>query len=144
VTSGLRISEAELKTLLVTQLEVLDEAEFEKVQAVASRFKIPLEQAVVERGEDEPVELTECLGVAQSLGDLLWPVGGELLALVVVRDRLALFKHVRFRFVVRNLVRHRGLLAILDVEVRVLVVGVLVLWVAFEAGGHDSIVPYRA
>ena len=50
MTSGLRVSDAELKTLLVTQLEVMDESEFERVRALAARFKIPFEQAVVERG----------------------------------------------------------------------------------------------
>jgi type IV pilus assembly protein PilB len=50
VTAGLRVSDDELKTLLVTQLEVMDEPEFERVRALASRFKIPFEQAVVERG----------------------------------------------------------------------------------------------
>ncbi len=50
MTAGLRVSDDELKTLLVTQLEVMDEPEFERVRALASRFKIPFEQAVVERG----------------------------------------------------------------------------------------------
>ncbi len=50
MTSGLRVADEELKALLVTQLEVMDEAEFEKVRALATRFKIPFEQAVVERG----------------------------------------------------------------------------------------------
>ncbi len=48
--AGLRVSDEELKNLLVTQLEILDEAEFEKVHALAARFKIPFEQALVERG----------------------------------------------------------------------------------------------
>jgi type IV pilus assembly protein PilB len=48
--AGLRASEEELKALLVTQLEIMDGAEFEKVRTLAARFKIPLEQAVVERG----------------------------------------------------------------------------------------------
>ena len=47
---GLRVSDEELKALLVTQLEVMDESEFEKVRTLAARFKIPFEQAVVERG----------------------------------------------------------------------------------------------
>jgi type IV pilus assembly protein PilB len=62
MTPGLRIGEEELKTLLVTQLEVMDEAEFEKVRTVASRFKIPVEQAVVERGGIPMRFLLEQLG----------------------------------------------------------------------------------
>jgi type IV pilus assembly protein PilB len=48
--AGIRASDEELKALLVTQLEVMDDAEFERVRTLASRFKIPIEQAVVERG----------------------------------------------------------------------------------------------
>jgi len=48
--TGLRAGDEELKGLLVTQLEVMDDAEFERVRTLASRFKIPIEQAVVERG----------------------------------------------------------------------------------------------
>jgi len=53
-----------------------------------------------------------------------------------------LFEHVVDGLVVGNLLRHRRLLAVLGVVVRVLVVGVLVLWVAVEAGCHALIVPY--
>ena len=48
--AGLRVTEEELRGLLVSQLEVMDAAEFEKVRTLAARFKIPFEQAVVERG----------------------------------------------------------------------------------------------
>ena len=48
--SGLRVSDDELRNLLVAQLEVMDDAEFDKVRTLAARFKIPFEQALVERG----------------------------------------------------------------------------------------------
>ena len=65
---GVRASEAELKDLLVTQLEVLDEAEFEKVRNLAERFKIPFEQALVERGGVPLRFLLENLGNAWGVG----------------------------------------------------------------------------
>jgi type IV pilus assembly protein PilB len=49
-TSGVRVSDEELRALLVNELEVMDNDEFEKVRLLAARFKIPFEQAVVERG----------------------------------------------------------------------------------------------
>jgi type IV pilus assembly protein PilB len=48
--AGLRVTDEELKALLVTELEVMDGAEFEKMRTLATRFKIPVEQALVERG----------------------------------------------------------------------------------------------
>ena len=62
MTSGFRISEQELKTLLVTQLEVMDEPEFDKMRTLAARFKMPFEQAVVERGGIPMKFLLEQLG----------------------------------------------------------------------------------
>src|SRR5262245_6453691 len=62
--------------------------------------------------------------------------GRALLVVVAVGDLLTLFEHVIFGLVVGNLTRHRGLVAIFGVVVRVLVVGVLVLWVAVAAGSH--------
>jgi type IV pilus assembly protein PilB len=47
--NGLRITEAELRTFLVQQLEVIDDQEFDRARSMAGRFKIPLERAVVER-----------------------------------------------------------------------------------------------
>ena len=47
---GLRISTEELKQLLVRDIEVIDETEFDKAANMASRFRIPLERALVERG----------------------------------------------------------------------------------------------
>lgn len=48
--AGLRVTGEELRTLLVVQLELLDEAEFEKARRMAARLRIPLEQALVARG----------------------------------------------------------------------------------------------
>src|SRR5262245_37527937 len=62
--------------------------------------------------------------------------GRPLLVVVAVGDLLTLFERVSFGRVVGNLARHRGLVAIFGVVVRVLVVGVLVLWVAVAAGSH--------
>ncbi len=47
--AGLRVTEEELRALLVTRLEMLDEAEFEKARKMATRNRIPLERALVER-----------------------------------------------------------------------------------------------
>jgi len=45
----LRISEDEFRALLVGQLEIMDDAEFDRARKMASRLRIPLERAVVER-----------------------------------------------------------------------------------------------
>ena len=47
---ALRVSEQELRDLLVTRLEVIDAAEFEKARTMAARLRLPLERALVERG----------------------------------------------------------------------------------------------
>ncbi|MBI3629189.1 MAG: type II/IV secretion system protein [Candidatus Rokubacteria bacterium] len=47
--AGLRVSEDELRTLLVSRLEIVDEGEFEKARTMAHRLRIPIERAVVER-----------------------------------------------------------------------------------------------
>jgi hypothetical protein len=48
--AGSFVTDAELKTLLVDQLELVETAEFEKAQQMAARLKIPLERALAERG----------------------------------------------------------------------------------------------
>ena len=45
----LRISEDEFRALLVGELEIMDDAEFDRARKMASRLRIPLERAVVER-----------------------------------------------------------------------------------------------
>jgi type IV pilus assembly protein PilB len=47
---GLKVSEEDLRGLFVQDLEVIDDAEFERARAMAARLRIPLEIAVVERG----------------------------------------------------------------------------------------------
>jgi type IV pilus assembly protein PilB len=46
----LRVTEEELRMLLVTGLEIIEETEFERARKMAARLKIPLERALVERG----------------------------------------------------------------------------------------------
>jgi type IV pilus assembly protein PilB len=48
--AGLQATAEELKTLLVDQLAIIDEASFEKARAVAARLRVPLERTLVERG----------------------------------------------------------------------------------------------
>jgi type II secretory ATPase GspE/PulE/Tfp pilus assembly ATPase PilB-like protein len=48
--SGLRVTENELRQLLVEDLQVLDAAEFARACATAARLRVPLERALVERG----------------------------------------------------------------------------------------------
>jgi type IV pilus assembly protein PilB len=48
--AGLRISEEELKKLLVSELQVIDEEEFEKARRMAARVRLPVENALAERG----------------------------------------------------------------------------------------------
>jgi type IV pilus assembly protein PilB len=47
---ALRVSEAELRELLVTRLEVMGADEFDRARRTAGRLRVPLERAVVERG----------------------------------------------------------------------------------------------
>jgi type II secretory ATPase GspE/PulE/Tfp pilus assembly ATPase PilB-like protein len=47
---ALNVSTDELRDLLVSRLEVMDQAEFERAQNMATRVGIPLERALVERG----------------------------------------------------------------------------------------------
>ena len=48
--TGLRVSESELRALLVTELEAVEETEFGKALLMSDRLKIPLERALAERG----------------------------------------------------------------------------------------------
>jgi type IV pilus assembly protein PilB len=50
MTTGLRVSEDELRRFLVNRLEIMDAADFDKACRMAARLRIPLERAVVERG----------------------------------------------------------------------------------------------
>lgn len=48
--TGLRVTEEELRWLLVSHLELIDEAEFERARRMAARLKLPLYRVLVERG----------------------------------------------------------------------------------------------
>ena len=61
---GALVEEGELKTLVVDQLGLLDDAEFEKARAMAGRLKVPIERAVAERGRFPFGFLLEQLGQA--------------------------------------------------------------------------------
>ena len=50
MTTALRVSEDELRRFLVSRLEIMDAADFDKACRMAARLRIPLERAVVERG----------------------------------------------------------------------------------------------
>lgn len=46
----LKITPDELRTILVTELEMIDAAEFDRARAMSVRLRIPLERAIAERG----------------------------------------------------------------------------------------------
>jgi type IV pilus assembly protein PilB len=48
--SGLRVSEDELRQLLVERLEIVDVSEFDRARTMATRLRVPLERALAERG----------------------------------------------------------------------------------------------
>ena len=48
--TGLQVTAEELKSLLVEELEVIDEVAFEKARIMANRLRIPLERTLAERG----------------------------------------------------------------------------------------------
>ena len=48
--TGLRVSEDELRALVVDRLELIGQAEFDKAKVLAARLRVPLEQTLVERG----------------------------------------------------------------------------------------------
>jgi hypothetical protein len=50
--TGVQVTTEELKSLLVDQLEVIDEATFEKASSMANRPRDPLEHTLAERGPD--------------------------------------------------------------------------------------------
>jgi hypothetical protein len=52
VTGILR--ESELRDLVVKQLGAMDDVDFDRARAMATRHRIPLERAIVERSGDQP------------------------------------------------------------------------------------------
>ena len=73
--AGSFVTDAELKTLLVDQLELVETAEFEKAQQMAARLKIPLERALAERGRIPISFLLAQLAQAWDVGFIELKVG---------------------------------------------------------------------
>ena len=46
----LRLADEELRSLLVTELGVLDDVDFEKARRLSERLRVPLERTLVEQG----------------------------------------------------------------------------------------------
>jgi type IV pilus assembly protein PilB len=88
--AGSFVTDAELRTLLVEQLELVDVAEFEKAQQMAARLKIPLERALAERGRIPISFLLAQLAQAWEVGFIELKVGDvQLDCLETVREEYA-------------------------------------------------------
>ena len=88
--AGSFVTDAELKALLVDQLEMVDMAEFEKAQQMAARLKIPLERALAERGRIPISFLLAQLAQAWEVGFIELKVGDVQLACIeTVREEYA-------------------------------------------------------
>ncbi len=93
--SGLRVTEAELRDFLVHQVEVIDNEEFDRARAMAGRFKIPLERAVVERNHIPMRFLMERLAEVWGVGYVdLKPGDVRATALRAVPEDYARGKHI--------------------------------------------------
>ena len=80
----------ELRALLVEQMELVDAAEFEKAQQMATRLKIPLERALAERGRIPIAFLLAQLAQAWEVGFIDLKVADvQLDALPAVREEYA-------------------------------------------------------
>jgi type IV pilus assembly protein PilB len=87
---GMLVTEEELRTLIVNQLELVDAAEFEKAQQMAARLKIPLERALAERGRIPLASLLAQLAQAWDVGFIELKVGDvQLEALQTLREEYA-------------------------------------------------------
>ncbi len=90
MTGGLRVTEDELRALLVRDLEVIDEAEFNRARTMATRLRIPLEHAVVERGRLPLGFVFEQLAQSWNVGFIdLKPPDVELAALTTLTEEYA-------------------------------------------------------
>jgi type IV pilus assembly protein PilB len=88
--AGSFVTDDELKTLLVDQMELVDAAEFEKAQQMATRLKIPLERALAERGRFPLAFLLAQLAQAWDVGFIELKVGDvQLDALQIIREEYA-------------------------------------------------------
>jgi Type II secretion system (T2SS), protein E, N-terminal domain len=66
--TGMQVTAEELKSLLVDQLEVIDETAFEKACAMANRLRVPLEHTLAERGHIPLGFLLQQLAQAWNVG----------------------------------------------------------------------------
>jgi hypothetical protein len=66
--TGVQVTTEELKSLLVDQLEVIDEATFEKASSMANRLRVPLEHTLAERGHIPLGFLLQQLAQAWDIG----------------------------------------------------------------------------
>ena len=87
--AGSLVSDDELKTLLVDQMELVDAVEFEKAQQMATRLKIPLERALAERGRFPLAFLLAQLAQAWDVGFIELKVGDVQLDALPSRFSLA-------------------------------------------------------
>ena len=84
------VSDEELRTLIVQQLELVDAAEFTKAQQMAVRLKIPLERALAERGRIPISFLLAQLAQAWDVGFIELKVGDvQLDCLASLREEYA-------------------------------------------------------
>ena len=88
--SNVLVAEEELKALLVGELGLVDEAEFERARLMATRLKMPLERAVAERGRFPFAFLLEQLAQAWGVGFIDLKVSDvHLETLKTIRDEYA-------------------------------------------------------
>jgi hypothetical protein len=66
--TGMEVTAEDLKSLLVDQLEVIDEAAFEKARAMANRLRVPIEYTLAERGHIPLGFLVQQLAQAWDVG----------------------------------------------------------------------------
>ena len=84
------VTDAELRTLLVDQLELVDVPEFEKAQQMSARLKIPLERALAERGRIPISFLLAQLAQAWDVGYIELKVGDvQIGSLGAIREEYA-------------------------------------------------------
>jgi hypothetical protein len=84
------VTDEELRTLIVDQLELVDAVEFEKAQQMAARLKIPLERALAERGRIPIAFLLAQLAQAWNVGFIDLKVGDvQLDSLQSIREDYA-------------------------------------------------------
>src|SRR6266850_6585145 len=90
MNGGLRVTEDELRGLFVRDLEVIDEAEFNRARTMAARLRIPLEHAVVERGRMPLSFVLEQLAQSWNVGFIdLKPPDVEPAALATLTEEYA-------------------------------------------------------